>query len=98
MHAVLMMFTLGPGMRPTAEELCRRFAPSLRSMRGFRSATFICNDEIGEYGGLSVWESEDTAEAALETTGPRLEEALSGMGKVRLIHRKFEVWKVFEAD
>jgi len=97
MYALLTMFTLGPGMRSTAEKLLEQFAPAIRSMKGFKSATFVGDDATGEYGALSLWETKEDAEASLAATGPELEKALSGIVKGPPKRGVYEVWQVVEA-
>lgn len=59
MYAMWTIFTLGPGMREAADRLCEQCGPVLDSLKGFKGATFIGDDSIGEYGALSLWESKD---------------------------------------
>jgi len=94
MYAQWVMFTLGPGTRSTAEKLADQFAPVLRTLKGFKSVTFIGDDSVGEYASLSLWESKEDAEAAAAATGPRLEEALSGIVKGPPTRRLFEVYEL----
>jgi len=93
MYAQWVMFALGPGTRSTAEKLADQFAPVLRTLKGFKSVTFIGDDTAGEYASLSLWESKENAEAAAAATGSRLEEALSGIVKGPLTRRLFEVYE-----
>ena len=79
MYARLVMFTLGPGTRPTAEKLAAQFAAALSAQKGFRNATFVGDDEAGEYGALSLWESREAAEAAAAVLDPQMDQALSGL-------------------
>ena len=93
MYASLVMLTIGPGMRSTGEKLAEQCGSALKSLKGFISVTFIGNVEVGEYGSLSIWESKEDAEAAAATTGPRLEQALSGLVKEQPTRRFFEVYE-----
>ena len=81
MYARLVLFTLGPGTRSTAEKLVDQFAPLLRAWKGFKSATFLADDTAGEYGTLVLWESKEDAEAAFEALNPQMEKALTGIVK-----------------
>ena len=93
MYASLIMLTIGPGMRSTGEELANQFTPVLKSMKGFKGVTFFADVEVGEYGSFSIWESKEDAEAAAATTGPRLEQAVSGIVKEQPTRRFFEVYE-----
>lgn len=55
MYASLLMFNLGPGMRSTAEKLVDQFAPVVRTLKGFKSITFLGNDTVGEYASLTIY-------------------------------------------
>ena len=93
MHARLVMFTLGPGMRSTSEKLADQFASAHKTMNGFKGATFIGDDTVGEYGSLSIWESKEDVEASSTALRPKLEQALSGIAKGPPTVRVFEVYE-----
>ena len=93
MYARLTMFTLGPGMRSTMEKLTDQFASVLKTLKGFKSATFFGDDTVGECGCLSLWESKEDVEAAGTALGPKLEQALSGIVKGPPTRRLFEVYE-----
>ena len=93
MYATWVMFILGPGTRSTAEKLADQFAPVLRTLKGFKSVTFLGDDTAGEYASLTLWELKEDAEAAVAATGSQLEQALSGIVKGPPIHRLFEVFE-----
>jgi heme-degrading monooxygenase HmoA len=77
-YAHLILFMLGPDKGSIAEEVADQFAPAYRSVKGFKSITFLGDDTTGEYGSISLWESKEDLEAFRKVAGPRLEEALSG--------------------
>lgn len=81
MYARLVLFTLGPGTRETAEGLIGQFDPLLRAREGFVDVKFLADDEVGEYGAVVLWESKETAEAAVAQLEPQLEGALSGIAQ-----------------
>ena len=54
MYAQLVMFTLGPGMRPTADKLADQFASAHKTLKGFKSAMFIVDETVSEYGALTL--------------------------------------------
>jgi heme-degrading monooxygenase HmoA len=93
MYATFVMFTLGPGTRSTAEKLAEQFAPVISGLKGFKSITFLGDDAVGEYASVTIYESKEDAEAAIATTGPRLEEALKDIVKGPPTRRLFEVFE-----
>ena len=93
MYAHLVIFVLGPGMGSTAEKLADQFAPAYRTVKGFKSITFLGDDTTGEYGSLSLWESKEDLEAFRKVAGSQLEKALSGIVKGPPSIRLFEVYE-----
>ena len=93
MYAQLVMLSLGPGTRSTAEKLADQFAPALRTLKGFKRVMFLGDETVGEYGSLSLWESKEDAEAAGAVIGPQLEQAVSGIVKAPPTRRFFEVYE-----
>ena len=93
MYARLIMFTLGPGMRTESEKIADQFAAVHKNMKGFKGATFLGDDSIGEYGALSIWESKDDAEASSASLRPKLEQALSGIAKGPPTSRLFDIYE-----
>lgn len=93
MHAILTLFTLGPGMREIADKTGEQMAPVLAGLKGFKSITMFGDYETGEYGGLSVWETKEDAEAAIAATGPKMQEALGDMLKGPPTQQVFEVFE-----
>ena len=91
MYARLVLFTLGPGTRPTAEKVMGPFAPSMSAAKGFKGATFLGDDTTGQYGALVLWESKEAAEAAFEVLFPQLQSALEGIVKAPPTATLFEV-------
>jgi len=78
MYARLIMFTLGEGKRPFAEGMAKQFHTAMQGMKGFKNATFVTDEVIGEYGVLSLWETKDDAEASHVVLGPAFQQALQG--------------------
>ena len=93
MYAQLSMITLGPGMRSAGEKLADQFAPALKTLKGFKGVTFFGDETTGEYGSLTLWETKEDAEAAAAVTGPKLEQAVSGIAKAPPTRRFFEVYE-----
>jgi len=93
MYAQLVMLTLGPGTRSTAEKIADQFAPALRAMQGFKTITFFGDETTGDYGSLTLWETKEDAEAAAAVMRPKLEQAVSGIAKAPPTRRFFEVYE-----
>ncbi|HUS70924.1 MAG TPA: hypothetical protein VM075_09160, partial [Anaerolineae bacterium] len=68
MYAVLVLFTLGPGTGEMADKAGEQFGGMLQSMKGFKGMTMIGDYDTGEYGGMTLWETKEDAEAALAAT------------------------------
>ena len=93
MYAQSVMFTLGPGMRSTADKLADQFASAHKTLKGFKSSTFIGDDTVGDYGALTLWETPEDLQAASNILRPKLQEALSGIAKGEPTVRVFEVYE-----
>ncbi len=93
MYARLTLFTLGPGMRSTAEKLQVEILPVFKAQKGFKGITFLGDDATGEYGGFSLWESKEDAEATLAAINPKTRESLRGVVKGEPSTRLFEVYE-----
>ena len=78
MYAAKTMFTMPPGARPQMEQLADKMLPMMAQMPGFVSVTFMIDEGSNEYGGMALWETKENAEAAMRTTGAKLDEALAG--------------------
>ena|SRR2546425_9221737 len=93
MHARLALIQLGPGKRTEVDRIMPMLAERLRGLKGFRSVMFFADDKAGEYGSLSLWESEADAEAASQAMRPVVMRAVEGVtsleGEARVRH--FEV-------
>jgi heme-degrading monooxygenase HmoA len=98
MYVLFTVFTLGPETREIADKLGEKFSSILTGLKGFKRLTMFRDDETGENGGLSLWESKEDAEAALATTGSELKEALSGVVKGPPKRGVYEVWRISEAN
>ncbi|MFC1869308.1 antibiotic biosynthesis monooxygenase family protein [Thermodesulfobacteriota bacterium] len=93
MYATMTLFTTKPGMREAMEKLADDLSHVFSGLKGFKSEMFIVDPEVDEYGGFVVWESKEDAEAARETTGSLMQEALSEIVKGPPIRRMFEVYE-----
>ncbi|MFC1956335.1 hypothetical protein ACFLWZ_07485 [Chloroflexota bacterium] len=93
MYAEWLMFHTEPRMFQTAAKILPRFASLHESLKGFKNQTFVGNDETGDYGCLSVWESEEDLDIAMKTCVPEFEKAISNI--VKETHT-INAFKVFE--
>ena len=98
MHVLFTMFTLGPGAQEIGDKLGEQFSSTLKDLKGFKRLTMFRDDETGECGGLSLWESKQDAEAALATTGSKLKEALTGVVTGPPKRGVYEMWKILETE
>lgn len=78
MYARLIMFTLGEGKRAFAEGMAKQFHTAMQGLKGFKDATYVADEFIGEYGVLSLWETRADAESAGEAMRPGFQQALQG--------------------
>jgi hypothetical protein len=70
MHARVFTFSLGPGSRDVATKYADDAYKMTKTLKGFVSATYlIFDDAAGEYGAITVWETEADAAAAGQTLG-----------------------------
>ena len=91
MYARIVLFTLGQGMRSTAEEIADGVIPKIKARKGLKNIDFLVNDEAGEYGFLALWETKEDGEAAKEAVFPILQSRLTGTAKGSLTAKLFEV-------
>ena len=92
------IFTLGPGMRDTADKLCEGWGPVLSSLKGFKSATFVGDDSVGAYAALSLWESRADVEAAIADTQPQVDRQIGSIAQGPVTRKVYEVWRVMGAE
>ena len=91
MYARIVMFSLGSGMRSTADELAARFDPAIRARPGFQDLTFFGDDSDGTYGVFTLYDTKENAEAAIAALQPQLQEAIKDILKGPPTLRLFEV-------
>ncbi len=94
MHARLVTMSLGPGMRDQATALADASLALNRTLPGFVGATYLIFDAVaGEYGSLTVWRSEEEANAAAEKLRPWLKENAGAMLTAPAAVRVAEVYE-----
>jgi len=93
MYAIWTLFTLGPGMRETADTMGEKWIPILRAMPGFVSGTFLRDEEAGEYGAMTLWESRAAAESALAETERPFQEEVAHIAQGPPTRTLLAVWQ-----
>ncbi|MFC1910449.1 hypothetical protein ACFLXC_04075 [Chloroflexota bacterium] len=93
MYAQLLMFTLGVGMRATAEKIADEFTVVHKPLKGFKSAIYLGDEASGEYGSLTIWETPEDIKTASNILQPKLKESLSGIAKGAPTVRIFEIYE-----
>ncbi len=92
MPARLVTLKLKQGSISTAEKLADHAASVIRGLKGFKDVTFFGNDETGEYGSLSLWETEENAEAVSKATGLQIRDIVGDLLTERPTVRICEVY------
>ncbi len=93
MYARLAILTVGPGMWFTMEKIADEMAAHYRALKGFRSVTFLGNNDTNQYGTVSPWETKEDAEAVDAALGPALREKAGVLLKGPPEVRFFEVYE-----
>ena len=93
MYARIVLFTLGSGMRSTAEQIADELIPAIKAQQGCDAALSLIDDEAGEYGLVALWASKEDAEVAAKVMGPRLRSALEGVATEPPTIRLMEVYE-----
>lgn len=94
MHARFLTINLGPGGRATATGMADEAFKMVKGLPGFVSATYLIFDEAaGDYGSMTIWNTEADAAAAAEKLQPWLEKNLSGKVKAPPMVRVAEVYQ-----
>lgn len=94
MYARLTTFNIGPSGRDLATGMADEAIGMVKAMGGFVSATYLIIDEAaGDYGSLTVWNTQADANAAAEALRPwMMEKAGSKLTAPPVIHT-CEVYK-----
>ena len=75
MYARVIKFTLASGTRDDAIAMADKFYPITKTLPGFVSATYLIYDEqAGDYGSITVWQTKADAENAAEKLGAHMSE------------------------
>ncbi len=92
-YARLILFTLGPGTRATAEALADEMISTVKAQKGFEDISFLVDAEAGEYGAFVVWDSQENADVAKEALVPVLLSKIGDMVKSPPSIKLFEVYE-----
>ncbi len=92
-YARLTLFTLGPGTRATAEALAKEMVPLVKAQPGNEGATFLIDEENGEYGAFLLWDTKEHGEAAKEAMLPIL---MSKIGDIMKGPPSLKLFEVYE--
>jgi heme-degrading monooxygenase HmoA len=76
----------------TAEKLADQAVSVIRGLKGFKDVTFFGNNETGEYGSLSLWETEKDAEAVSNATKLQIRDVIGDLLIERPMVRICEVY------
>lgn len=91
MYARLLLFTIDPNKSWSMQDVVTKLDGLLKKRRGFKGATYLCDDELGEYGALVLWESPEDAVAARNPFLLRFKQVVDGLLKEPIWYPLFEV-------
>ncbi len=74
----LVRFTLSDGNTSHAQVMADDLIPAIKEQPGCMSAVFFGGSDDGESGLCVLWDTQEHADAASETIGPRLQGHLAG--------------------
>lgn len=92
-YARLTLFNLGPGQRSKAEALAEEMVPLVKAQPGNEGATFLIDEENGEYGAFLLWDTKEHGEAAKEKMLPIL---MSKIGDIMKGPPSLKLYEVYE--
>jgi len=92
MFARMTTWRVGAERRPELERLADELSAWLATMAGFRTATYLADDASGRYSSLTVWDTEEVAEAAAQASAGRLRHAVAALGHEPEI-QAFEIYE-----
>ena len=93
MHARVVMFEGAPDrVQEGAERRFReRVLPTLRQQAGFKGAYVLLNRELGKMLGITLWESEQAAQDAMQAMEPIRTASAQEMGVPSVTPENYEV-------
>ena len=93
MYARILTLELGPNMRAAGMNLAERWLAGVATLPGFVDAHFFGDEDTGEYGVFSLWQTREDAERAGEHRPESVEEELLRQLKKPAQLRIFEVYE-----
>jgi len=89
------MITLdfGSGNEDLAKKIAEKMMPAYQNLDGFVSATFLGDDDAGEYISITFWASKEAGEAAAASLAGPSQAALAGVIKAPPIMRQYAVYE-----
>ena len=93
MYARLIRLNLSPNDRAVAETVADAAAKLFRASPGYKSGTWIVNEQGNEYGGFTVWESKEALESATAKAQPIIQEKLGSLLKSPPTVTAYEVYE-----
>ncbi|MEQ8696557.1 MAG: hypothetical protein RLO48_12345 [Bauldia litoralis] len=94
MYARLLTFSIGPGRRDVATGMADEAFAMVKAMNGFVSATYlVIDEEAGEYGSITTWQSLADADAAGEVLRPWMMEKVGDKLTAPPVIRNAEVYE-----
>lgn len=93
MYAVLSQFTVAPGMWAQMAKSTDRFYAQVKTMKGYKQATFFADNDAGKYNALVMWDSKASADAAYAVLGPRVQQGLGPILKGPTVRQGFDTYE-----
>lgn len=97
MYAVLTTLSFGPGVWDTVAKTCDQTLAAVKGFSGFKRATFFGDNDSGKYNALIIWETKKDVDAAYAVLGPKLTQAIQGLGLPMKAPPTRQVFAVYEA-
>ena len=93
MFATLSMYRVKPAMRERMKTVADHAIPEVSNMKAFKGMTFMGDPKTDLYGGLALWETRESAEAAMAASTQQVENALADLLVAPPILRVLEVYE-----
>lgn len=93
MYARMITLDFGSGNEAVAGKIAEKMMPAYQSLDGFVSATFLGNDDTGEYVSITFWSSEEAGEAAAAALAGPAQAALADVVKAPPVMRQYVVYE-----
>lgn len=93
MYALMARMTLGLDTEWEAQRMADICNAYLKQMPGFHNTIYLGQYDVGEYLGISVWETELAAREALTSVRPLFEEMVGDSYQWAPCYHIFEVYQ-----